>query len=194
VGLVLSHMLPADQSDWYETAAALADDGYRVLTFNLRGYCPGGDAGCSEGEKDVDRADQDLTAAVAYLREQGVDRVGLLGASIGGLASLIVASRESDGVRVVITLSAPETLGRLGVSPEMLATATAAKLYVAGAGDGTAASSAESMYNASTQPKRFELFTTDAHGTDLLGSNQGARVRDLIDAWLAQHLPPGDGG
>jgi pimeloyl-ACP methyl ester carboxylesterase len=190
-GLVLAHMLPADQSAWFETAAALAEDGYRVLTFNLRGYCPGGDAGCSEGDKDVDKADDDLSAALGYLREQGVDRVGLMGASIGGLASIIVASREGQGVDVVITLSAPETLGGLAATPEILGSVSAAKLFIAGSSDGTAAASAESMFNASGQPKRFELLTTDAHGTDLLESSQGGRVNDLIDGWLAQHLPPG---
>jgi pimeloyl-ACP methyl ester carboxylesterase len=190
-GVVLAHMLPADQSDWFETAAALADDGYRVLTFNMRGYCPGGDVGCSEGEKDVDSADDDLAAALAHLREQGVDGIGLIGASIGGLASILIASREGPDVDAVITLSAPETLGGLGATPDALAAVSAAKLFIAGSSDGTAAASAESMFNASGGPKRLELLTTDAHGTDLLESNQAGRVRDLIDGWLAQHLPPG---
>lgn len=190
-GLVLAHMLPSDQSDWFETAASLADDGYRVLTFNMRGYCPGGDAGCSEGEKDIDAADDDLAAALAVLRQQGVDRVGLIGASIGGLSSILIASREGPAVDVVITLSAPETLGGLGATPDVLAAVSAAKLFIAGSSDGTGASSAESMYNATGQPKRLELLTTDAHGTDLLGSNQAGRVHDLIDGWLSQHLPTG---
>ena len=48
-GVVLAHMLPADQSSWFEFADVLAGNGYGVLTFDFRGYCPGGDAGCSDG-------------------------------------------------------------------------------------------------------------------------------------------------
>ena len=46
-GVVLTHMLPAYQTSWFPEAAHLADEGYRVLTFDLRGYCSGGDGGCS---------------------------------------------------------------------------------------------------------------------------------------------------
>jgi len=187
--VVLAHMLPADQSAWFETAAALGDEGYRVLTFDFRGYCPGGDAGCSQGDKDVGAADEDLRAALAYLQDQGVDRVALVGASMGGTASLVVASDEGSSVQAVITLSAPQLIGDLVVQPELLASLTAAKLYIAGTGDVTAAEAAEAFFNGSQQPKRYELLTTDDHGTDLLTGNQGSRVEGLIEDWLAVHLP-----
>lgn len=188
-GVILAHMLPADQSAWFETATILGERGYRVLTFNFRGYCPGGDAGCSRGEKDVDVADEDLRGALAYLRGLGVDRVGLVGASMGGTAALIVASDGGSGVDVVVTLSAPQLIGGLAVQPEPLAALTAAKLYIAGTQDVTAAEAAEAFFNGSQQPKRYELVTTDDHGTDLLSGNQGSRVEGLIEAWLDAHLP-----
>ncbi len=52
-GVVLAHMQPADQTSWYAFAERLGDAGYRALTFDFRGYCPGGDAGCSEGTQNV---------------------------------------------------------------------------------------------------------------------------------------------
>lgn len=189
VGVVLAHMLPADQTAWFETATALGQRGYRVLTFNFRGFCSEGDVGCSGGDKDVGAADDDLRGAVSYLRDLGVSRLGLVGASMGGTASLIVASDEGSGVEAVITLSAPQLIGDLAVQPEPLAALTAAKLYVAGTGDLTAAEAAEAFYNGSQQPKRFELVTTDDHGTDLLTGNQGTRVEALIEGWLEVHLP-----
>ena len=67
-GIVLAHMQPADQSSWFEEAETLADEGYRALTFNFRGYCPGGDAGCSGGETDLAMLWRDVQAAVRYLR------------------------------------------------------------------------------------------------------------------------------
>lgn len=192
-GVVLAHMLPADQSAWFETASALGEQGYRVLTFNFRGYCPGGDAGCSEGDKDVDAADEDLRGALAYLQSLGVSRVGLVGASMGGTAALIVASDEGSDVEAVVTLSAPQLIGALSVQPDALAALTAAKLYVAGTGDVTAAQAADAFFDGSQQPKRLELVTTEDHGTDMLTGNQGTRVEGLIEGWLRSHVPPSGG-
>ena len=188
-GLVLAHMLPADQSSWYALAGHLADGGYRVLTFDFRGYCPGGDAGCSGGTKQVEAAPTDLQAAVDFLRSRGADRIGLIGASMGGTAAIDVAAIEGAQVDVVITLSAPQVLGGLSAGPEQLQTATAAKLFLAGLGDGVAAQAAQAFYDASLQPKRVEILTTDDHGTDMLTGGQGQRVRDLIDLWLTTQMP-----
>src|SRR5438128_10393932 len=101
-GIVLAHMFPADQSAWFETAAALGSAGYRVLTFDFRGYCPGGDAGCPQGTEDVGQATADLQAALDYLRSLGPTRIGLAGASMGGTAALLVAASEGDGVAAVV--------------------------------------------------------------------------------------------
>jgi pimeloyl-ACP methyl ester carboxylesterase len=188
-GLVLAHMLPSDQSAWYPLAGHLADQGYRVLTFDFRGYCPGGDAGCSEGTKQVDAAPADLQAAVDFLRAQGVSRLGLIGASMGGTAAIRVASTEEAAILTVVTLSAPQVIDGLSAGAAELQTVSAAKLFIAGNGDTTAAQAAAAFYGASIQPKRYEILTTADHGTDLLTGSQGQRVIDLIDLWLAASLP-----
>ena len=192
-GVVLTHMLPADQSSWYPEAAHLASQGYRVLTFDLRGYCPGGDAGCSQGAKDIGSSPTDLTAALDYLRAHGPSRVALVGASIGGMASLIVASQQPN-IPAVIALSAPEVLDTLAVGPEVLAKVGGAKLFIAGLGDPAgAAQAAQDMEARSPDPKRIEIVPTDDHGTALLTGGRGTQVTELIDAWLTQYLHPGSG-
>jgi dienelactone hydrolase len=188
-GVVLAHMLPADQSSWFDFADRLAGAGYRVLTFDFRGYCPGGVAGCSEGEKDVAASWQDVQGAVDFLRSQGVRQVGLVGASMGGTASLVVAGEEGDGVGVVVTLSAPDSIEGLAASPETLQRVTAAKLFLAGQTDGVAAEVAQRFYDEGLPPKRVEILTTGDHGTDLLTGNQAEIARNLILGWLTQHLP-----
>jgi pimeloyl-ACP methyl ester carboxylesterase len=190
VGVVFAHMLPADQSAWFELAADVGAMGYRALTFDFRGYCPGGDAGCSQGSKEVDAAPQDLRAALEYLRGLGVDRVALVGASMGGTAALVVAAAEGDAIGAVVTLSAPQQLLGLVAGPDVLQLVTAAKLFIAGNGDPTgSANAAQAFYDESLQPKRYEVVTSDDHGTDLLSGNQGQQVHDLITAWLRLHLP-----
>ncbi len=189
-GVVFAHGLSADQTAWFDTAAELGDRGYRTLTFNFRGYCPGGDAGCSEGDKQVDAAQVDLEAAVAHLRADGVQRIALVGASMGGTAALRVAAAQGTDVEAIITLSAPQSISGLAAGPDVMAGVSAAKLFIAATGDPTAAEAAEAFYNAGLQPKRYEIVTADDHGTGLLDGSQGARVRELIYGWLAQYLAP----
>lgn len=188
-GVVLSHMLPADQTSWYPFAQRLAGDGYRVLTFDFRGYCPGGDGGCSQGVKDVNAAPTDLDAAVRYLRTQGPTRIGLAGASMGGTASLLVAGTDPEDIDAVVTLSAPQVLSGLGVGLQQLATVSAPKLFIAGLGDPSGAvQAADALYADSPEPKDEQIVTDDAHGTDLLSGPQGEHVQELIEQWFARYL------
>lgn len=42
VGVVLAHgNVEGGQASWFSFPRILSDDGYRVLTVNLRGFCPG---------------------------------------------------------------------------------------------------------------------------------------------------------
>lgn len=188
-GIVLAHMLPADQSSWFDFADRVGDLGYRVLTFDFRGYCPGGDAGCSKGTKQVSAIWQDVQGAVDYLEGQGVRRIGLVGASMGGTASLVIGSRADEAIRAVVTLSALASIDGLVAGPDTLVATTAAKLFIAGNGDGVAAESAQTFYDQSAPPKRVKILTTADHGTDLLEGNQGEVARDLIIGWLGQYVP-----
>ena len=187
-------MFPSDQSAWYFFANRLGQRGYRVLTFNFRGYCPGGEAGCSEGEKNIPAIWQDLEGAVQELRSEGVSRFGLVGASMGGTASLIVAAEEGDDVDALITLSAPTAFEGLEASPEVLAEVSAAKLFIAGHEDVDAAQSVDALYGESLQPKRPVILTTGDHGTDILTGNQAGIASTEMINWLERYLPvSGDG-
>jgi pimeloyl-ACP methyl ester carboxylesterase len=193
-GVVLAHMFPSDQSAWYFFANRLGQRGYRVLTFNFRGYCPGGDAGCSEGEKNVPAIWQDLEGAVQALRSEGVTRFGLVGASMGGTASLIVAAKEGDDVDALITLSAPTAFEGLDASADVLAQVSAAKLFIAGHEDADAAQSVDALYGESLQPKRPVILTTGDHGTDILTGNQAGIASTEMINWLERYLPVSGNG
>jgi pimeloyl-ACP methyl ester carboxylesterase len=188
-GVVLAHMLPADQSSWFDFAQRLGSLGYRAITFDFRGYCPGGDAGCSEGNKLVSATWQDVLAAKAFLESEGVTRVAFVGASMGGTASLVAAGQVPTEVEAVITLSAPASIDGLSAGPEVVQASGAAKLFMAGDGDTSAAEAASALYQQSLQPKKLEILTTSDHGTDLLTGNQGEIARTAILSWLGQYLP-----
>ena len=188
-GVVLAHMQPADQMSWFAYAETLADDGYQALTFNFRGYCPGGDAGCSSGETELSLLWRDVLAAVRFLRSSGIARVAVIGASMGGTAALVAAAQPAARIGAVAALSAPISIQGLIASPEMLVVAPSAKLFVAGNADAAAAAEAQSLYDLSAPPKRVEIVPSEDHGTELLEGNQGPNVRQLLQTWLARFLP-----
>jgi pimeloyl-ACP methyl ester carboxylesterase len=184
-------MFPADQRSWFDFADRLAGRGYRVLTFDFRGYCPGGDGGCSEGDKEIDQLWRDVLGAVAAIRDRGVTDVGLIGASMGGTASLLAAGEEGVDVAAVITLSAPVAFQGLQVTPEELSRITSAKLFLAGHADAGAAQALDALFAASVQPKRSVVLTTGDHGTDILSGNQGSAATNEIFGWLDRYLGEG---
>lgn len=178
--VVLSHMRPNDQTAWFDFAQELARNGYAALTFNFRGY------GESGGDKDFDKLDEDLSAVVRYLRDRGKSEVFLVGASMGGTASLVVAADED--VAGVVALSAPalfESQDALSAVAEV----AVPKLFIASEGDAPALSFDE-LVAAAAQPKEQELYPGNAHGTDLLlaeKSEEAAAVRARILQFLDQH-------
>lgn len=189
--VVLSHMRPADQSSWFGFAQRLADEGYLVLTYDFRGYCPGGQAGCSQGDQDIAAIWQDVLGAEDFVRSQGAGKVALVGASMGGTASLVAAGQEGNDVEAVVTLSAPESIEGLVVDPTLLQRVAANKLFIAGLGDPSgAADSAQHLSEIAPPPKRVEIIPADDHGTDLLNGARGEDVKRLIETYLAQFAPP----
>lgn len=187
--VVLSHMLPADQRSWFAFADRLAGEGYMVLTYDFRGYCPGGQGGCSHGERDISAIWQDVLGAEGFVRSQGATKVALVGASMGGTASLVAAGQEGNEVAAVVTLSAPESIEGLTVDAQLLQQEQTNKLFIAGLGDAEAAASAEHLYEIAPPPKRVEIPPVDDHGTDLLTGARGEEIQRLIENYLAQFAP-----
>jgi dienelactone hydrolase len=188
-GVVLAHMFPSDQSAWFFFANRLGERGYRVLTFDLRGYCPGGEAGCSEGEKSPPAIWQDVEGAIETLRREGVTRIGLVGASMGGTASIIVAAKQGKNIDALITLSAPPAFEGLAAGAEVVSQVTAAKLFIAGHEDIAAVQAVNTFYAESVQPKRPVILTTGDHGTDILTGNQAGIASTEMINWLERYLP-----
>ena len=187
-GVVLAHGFSASQETWFPFADRLGDEGFRVLTFNFRGYCPGGDGGCSEGQRSVDDAPADLRSAVDALRADGVSRIAVVGSSMGGTASLLVAADDGVELAAVVALSAPAQFEGLAVGPDQLAAIEEPKLFVAGTEDASAAATAQSFFDSSLQPKRLEILTTGDHGAEILRGNQGEQARNAILGWFDAYL------
>ena len=146
-----------------------------MLTFNFRGY------GLSEGVKNIVRIDSDVQAALDHIKEK-TTKVYLIGASMGGTASLKVAS--TGDVAGVATLSAPRRLEGLSVG-DKLDQVRGAKLFIAARGDGSAPDNARYFYDSVGEPRELEIVEGEAHGTDML-EDPPSTVEDLLKNWLAK--------
>jgi len=177
-GVVLAHMLDSDLSAWDRFAEHLAARGFQVLSFDFRGH------GRSPGEKEVGIADGDVSAAARFLRGNQRRKLFLVGASMGGTASLKVAARED--VLGVVSLSAPASIRGMAALPgaERIA---APKLFIAAEGDGDAVRDARRMFDVAKEPKQIQILPGGAHGTDLLSGDRGDAARDLIVGFLEKN-------
>ena len=92
--VVLAHGGGQTRHSWRDAAFRFSEAGYEVISFDLRGH------GDSEWASDGRYALEDMAGdLVAILRQQGAERpVALVGASLGGMISLIAA--VTPGVRV----------------------------------------------------------------------------------------------
>ena len=84
-GVVLAHGGQFKKESWRDQARALVSNGFRVLAFDFRGF--GRSSG--PGQADFDNApfENDVLAAVHYLKTQGVKTVSVVGGSFGGAAA-----------------------------------------------------------------------------------------------------------
>lgn len=196
-GVVLAHQYPSDLCGFWPFADYLAKRGLRAFAIDLRCF---GRSACPEGEA-KGRVVDDLAAAAAELRRRGVTRVALAGASMGGAAVLIAATRVKPPVAAVVSLSAeadPTTLvggvplhagtvvGRLAV-PTMFVVATNDQY--------ASVQETRTMYRAvRTDDKRLEVLSGDfdgLHGWALLKNpttgEEFGPVAAKVAAFLSAH-------
>jgi pimeloyl-ACP methyl ester carboxylesterase len=182
--VVLSHMYPADQSSWSAVAEQLSSQGLSALTFDFRGY------GESEGSKDIQHIDRDVTAAVEFLREAGVQQAVLVGASMGGTASLKAAIRfqELSSFRLagVVTMSAPVEFR--GLSAEEAVPQLVVPLLFVAAEQDVGASGAEALERLSSGNGELKIVAGSGHGTDLFSGPTSDQVWTLLLDFLQRNL------
>jgi pimeloyl-ACP methyl ester carboxylesterase len=168
VGVVLGHSIDGDGTEWWNFAEVIAEAGHAALAIDFRGYCPGDDAGCSE-DGSTGEAWRDLLAGAKFLRERGVRDVVLIGASMGGTASVLAAANARPNVSGVITLSAPTTCCGMEVERSIVGAVGAPMLFIAGRFDGEAPRSARALARWAGTSGETLILGTGEHGTDLFG-------------------------
>jgi len=158
--VILSHMYPTDQISWFDFAGDLAEKGYVALTFDFRGY------GKSGGKKDdIANIYKDVTAAISFVKSYDPVQVFLVGASMGGTASIIAASMDNS-VSGVVTLAAPDKMGDDLDALSVVSKLGMPKLFISAIGDEYHAQAAKQLYEKAVDPKAMDIMeNSKEHGT-----------------------------
>jgi len=173
--VVLGHMYRADQTSWLEAARVLSSRGFRVLTFDFRGY------GLSGGLKEVPGIDRDMQAALDFMGRPN-KRVFLIGASMGGTAALKVAAKTR--VAGVAAVSAPAEF--MGLRAGNVMDIKGPKLFIAAAHDDGAPEAARRFYAEAAELKELQIVPGAEHGTNMMQSPDSEALKRLVD-WLKRN-------
>ena len=177
--VVLSHMYPTDQTSWFDFAKELAGRGYVALTFDFRGY------GKSKGNKDdIPNIDKDIKAAIAYVKQYDYEKLFLIGASMGGTATIVAAAEED--VSGVVTLAAPDKMGNDMDALAVVSKLKMPKIFISAKGDEYHAESANRLYENAVEPKAIEIIEGKAHGTFIFEEEpeNAQTLKDIIFNFL----------
>jgi pimeloyl-ACP methyl ester carboxylesterase len=174
--VVLAHGGRFKKESWREQARTLASAGFRVLAIDFRGF------GCSSGpgQADFDNApfENDVLAAVRYLKTHGAKTVSVVGGSFGGGAagdaSIKAAQGEID--RIVFLGAAPN------LSAEKLKSRV---LFIVARDDDNGAGprlpGIRAQYDKAPQPKELIVLDGSAHAQFLFQTDQSDRVmREIL--------------
>ena len=176
--VILSHMDTGDQSNWWPFARTLRDKGYNVLTYDFRGFRD------SPGEIALDSSHKDLNAAVDYFVDQNVSQIVLIGAGIGGTASLRVGNHSA--VVGVVTLSSSPIFGTLDIVDD-LPEIKAPKMFLAAEEDTFNVRSMDVFLQMSVDPKEKHVLKGTEQGTNMLLGPSGPSVKGLIIDFLRRN-------
>jgi esterase/lipase len=152
---------------WREFAQLTAAQARSVmaLTYQWHGCRESGSANEAELQKFVD----DTRAAINFVREQGAEKIILVGASLGGVASAKLAV-ESQASGLVI-LASPPLIPQWGFEIDSTDLNTdIPKLFITAENDHTvSADETRALYDLAAEPKEWQTYPGTAHGTDLFG-------------------------
>ena len=178
--VVLAHGGRFNKESWRVQADALVSEGFQVLAIDFRGF------GCSTGpgQADFDNApfENDVLAAVRYLKTHGAKTVSVVGGSFGGGAAGDASIKSAPGEidRIVF----------LGAAPNLSAGKLRSRsLFIVSREDANDAGlrlpAIRAQYEKAPEPKELIVLDGSAHAQFLFQTDQGARVMHEILRFLS---------
>lgn len=161
---------------WREFAQLTAAQGLLTLTYLWRGCRESGGVDEDEIQKFVD----DLRGAIAFMREQGAQKIILVGASLGGCASAkLIVESQADGLVVV---ASPAEIPQWDFTIEASdMDSDIPKLFITAKEDDTVPVEAtQELFDLAAEPKEWKTYPGTAHGTELFDTQNKAEFEQTI--------------
>ena len=199
--VILLHMLGMDRSTWDKFAQKLTQNGYAVLSVDLRGH---GESIKQANHtisyqsfmpKNFKNMTLDVKAAKKYLiegRKANPNQISIIGASIGANLALNYAASDHS-IKSVILLSP-------GLNYRGISTLDAIMKYknpiyiVTTEDDSESAKDSKILCEKITCAENLKIFeNTNVHGTDMLSDKMvGSKLQNIILSWLDSTFEPRD--
>lgn len=172
---VIFSMMGNCKPGWREFAQITAAQGFLTLTYPWRGC-----RASSVDEALIQEFLEDTRAAIMFIREQGAEKIILVGASLGGVASAKLAL-ESQASGIVI-LASPPSISQWNFEIQSADLNTdIPKLFITAENDKTVpASATRELYDLAAEPKEWQTYPGSAHGTDLFEGESGIDLQQRI--------------
>jgi esterase/lipase len=161
---------------WEDMAKLVAQHEITALTYQWRGCRESGGAVEPELRKFVD----DLRGAIQFMRDRGVKKIILAGASLGGVASAKLAVESSPNGLII--LAAPREIeewnfeiGLGDVNIDM------PKLFITAENDSVVPiERSRELFDLVAEPKEWQIYPGTAHGTDLFETQSAIELQEQI--------------
>lgn len=189
-GIVLIHQGGSDRTEWTFMHDRLLGAGYTLISYDVRGM--GASPKTSETGKGIEniynapnQATLDLKAATLHLKAvSGIDRIGILGASIGGNLAVVGASTMDIKASVAIsgkTEAVQNLAGIKDIKPQGV-------YYISSMeSNGARAEWAQEMFNMTASPREIAVTAEEqGHGVTILHDNPV--LQDTIVEWFMKYL------
>ena len=184
-GVILLHMLGRNRGDYAEFAQRLHSEGFNVISIDFRGH------GESDGnvqeftEQDFQDMVKDVKAAKDFLAEEGVTKVGIVGASIGANVALQYAVTD-PAVAALVLLSPGENYR--GVTTEDVMPRYNNPVYLLAAEDDRDSAIAAKRLEELAHISLLQVYPRGGHGTRLFATTRAERS---VIEWLNHYLVRG---
>ncbi len=169
--VVLAHGAVFNRKSWSELVEPLLENNISVLAIDFRGY---GESLAGSGGKE-----NDVLAALEFLKQQnGMSKVSLLGASMGGRAVALAAIKAPPGSMDKIIL----------LSPAPIADAAKLKgniLYIASRNE-PMIGMIQQQFDKTPAPKKMILLEGSAHAQHILKTRQKKALIETIINFLKE--------
>jgi len=178
VGIVLAPMYPGGKEGWTSFAQAVAQQRYRALAFDFRGY------GESGGQSDVTASSEDLSAAISLLKANGAQQIVVIGAGPGGMAAIKIAPQDA-AIRGIVIISSSLDYDEFEITNSDLNALATPSLWLAARNDMT--QQVEEMFGQAGSPQK-ELWIyegSSVQGTYILEGADGPDMQRRLLEFIA---------